>query len=109
MEDTMCLQCSSVGCTIISHDDLDNLTGNLQDYLVQRSVDRLETSQSQLMAWYLESIEDKMESRMQFFEYVRLIMLVTDKLIELGILRVTKQSPDEDQYNQIVEWFTVGP
>ena len=109
MEDTMCLQCSSVRCTIISHDDLDNLTGNLQDYLVQRSVDRLETSQSQLMAWHLESIEDKTESRMQFFEYVRLIMLVTDKLIELGILRVTKQSPDEDQYSQIVEWFSVGP
>ena len=85
-----------------------NLTDKLQEYLVQRSLDRLDTSQSELMAWYLESIEDEIGSSEYFFDKVRLIMLITDRLIELGILKVIKQSPDEDQYNQIVEWCFMG-
>ena len=75
---------------------------------MQRSLDRFDTSQSKLMAWYLESIEDETGSSEQFFDNVRLIMLITDRLIELGILKVSKQSPDEDQYNQIVEWCFMG-
>jgi len=81
--------------TKISYAEYERIGKMLAGYLAQQEGDGEEVKEEDLIAWYMEQVEDEIQTEVQLYEQTHLVQLIINRLIDRDhIIIVYRQSED---------------
>mmetsp|Transcript_74053 Transcript_74053/g.165708 ORF Transcript_74053/g.165708 Transcript_74053/m.165708 type:complete len:832 (-) Transcript_74053:139-2634(-) len=87
----------------ITYDEYQRIGHMLVQYLAQQEDAGEEVKEEDLIAWYMESVEDQIQTEAQLFDQQRLVQLIINRLVDKDrVLVVARASEDPDKPEQRV-------
>jgi len=80
----------------ISYNEYQRIGQMLAAYLARQEQEGEEVTEEDLVAWYMEQVEEEIQTEAQLFEQTNLVQLIITRLIDRDrVIIVYRQSPDE--------------
>ena len=96
-DDEICVCCIRDNCTVLSKVEYEQYSRKLTGQLAKQQSNKIVTTEADLVAWYLESIEDELQTGIQFDHMFKLICRITDKLVREGVFIATEGQDSDDE------------